>query len=221
MAEMNQSEVLILCERRTRRRPSRKTASPSAEGTAVSLRPRLESTWQVDSSLGKRTYRTRKDQYARSLENEVARLRTVETNLVRETQSLRATIQTLGNCLAKYGIDMPTGLGGDEGMSAPDATFTGRHPSDSSHKGKGAQLDVPLHFGAAPSLVIPTASFPGASHSVRPGPLQDNYVLPALPHRNAPSGQLQFPAIPVTSRHRSARLGDLDPTTVGMEFVLA
>ena len=120
-------------------------------------------------------------------------------------------------------------------MSEPDATFTGRHLSDSSHKGKGAQLDVPLHFGAAPSLVIPTASFPGkfeapflgASHSVHPDPLQDNYlaawqdVFPVLPHRNAPSGQLQFPAIPVTSRHSSARLGDLDPTTVGMEFVLA
>ncbi|KAK4031841.1 hypothetical protein C8A01DRAFT_21001, partial [Parachaetomium inaequale] len=140
-----------------------------------------------------RTYRTRKDQYAKSLENEVARLRTIETNLVRETQRLRATVQTLGNCLADYGIDVPTGLGGDEGVSEPDASFAGHHPSGSSHRGKVTQLDVSPH---------------------RDGP-------PVLPRRNAPSGALQVPAIPVTSRHGSARLGDLDPTTVGMEFVLA
>lgn len=52
-----------------------------------------------------RTYRDRRDRYARSLEEELARVRASEANLLREVDRLRSTVQTLVQALGQQGLD--------------------------------------------------------------------------------------------------------------------
>lgn len=156
----------------------------------------------------------RKDQYTRSLENEVARLRASETSLLNEVQHLRNALQKLGGRLDDRGIqgDLTTDLSSGEDERWPDARLVHhQHLTASYHTGEQPRLNVCLEspFGG----LSPFGTEP-LQESWLPT-WQDDYHSPPLgkDHRDL--------SVPPASPQSSLRLGDLDPTAVGMEFVLA
>ncbi|GAB1313388.1 hypothetical protein MFIFM68171_03598 [Madurella fahalii] len=185
------------------------------------------------------TYRLRKEQYTKSLENEVGRLRAIETDLVHETKHLRSTIQMLGNLLAESGlyVNLSPILAREGTEREPNAgPPCHRSPSEGHHVEERAHPDLSRarHTGAGAAAVPsePWSTLCSKGPSLRDGPstrpespqdtwltgLRNNHLVFLDP--NVPvSTDHYVPA--ATSRHRGVRLGDLDPTTVGMEFVLA
>lgn len=168
----------------------------------------------------------------------MGRLRAIETDLVHETQHLRSTIRMLGDLLADSGVyvNLSPVLACKETAREPDASLQSHNsPSNSHHAGKRGQSDVfrARHTGAAAAT---DASETGSTlYSKGPAPIGAPLTGPESPQNTYPTrlgdnSLISLDNVPtatdhhlpaVTSRHRGVRLGDLDPTTVGMEFVLA
>ena len=194
--------VLTSLWRRTQRGPARKAAGPSSTGTAVCVACRVPLRVRDHSSSQTRTYRLRKDQYTKSLESEVARLRTAEADLLCQNQDLANTIRTLGDLLADCGIhvELPTLATQKRDVSDVPGGFAGEQSYPQI-------TPAPLDKDAR-------SSWPDFSQANCLTQQQDN----TLPFTGFTGNA---PTIPTTSRHWRLRLGDLDSTTVGMEFVLA
>lgn len=133
----------------------------------------------------------------------MARLRSVELNLVRENQRLRETIGAQGSGPADYGAgeELAAGLvSGAEPYGEPEVGLSDHH-----HRSPGARHRA---------LICSKAS---ASRSTSRE--HDTLVFPdpTLPRRGR-----HVPAISASPvEHRDTQLGDLNLTTMGMEFVLA
>jgi len=161
------------------------------------------------SSSQTRTYRLRKDQYTKSLESEVARLRAAEANLLCENQDLANTIRTLGDLLADCGIhvELPTLISQRGDTSNGPGAFPPCASGQAMEQSHSPMTPAPLHRDAH-------SSWPDFSQANGLTKWQDNTSTFTDLTGNAPT-------ISTTSHHWRLRLGDLDPTTVGMEFVLA
>ncbi|KAK4165532.1 hypothetical protein QBC43DRAFT_315417 [Cladorrhinum sp. PSN259] len=139
------------------------------------------------------TYRLRKDEYTRSLEKEVTRLRSVESELVRENQRLQDTINAQQRLIAKKGSwgDLWDCLssdddvfGGEVGISPPlsdqsqlpplsESTLDSQWPRASpSHQGQSRRPELaPLAFQSHPT---PSAFIP-PSETVKRQDCQPNH----------------------------------------------
>ncbi|KAK3298934.1 uncharacterized protein B0H64DRAFT_85858 [Chaetomium fimeti] len=165
------------------------------------------------------TYRLRKDQYTKSLENEVSRLRAVETDLLHETRHLHDTIQTLGNLLADRGVDVnlhvPTAPASDGRQTWPNTPLAGNHLLTEQPQGpQGAQLGAPRVLPADDASSF-WPEFWQDPRSVNGSVVSPEYQTPS------PNGR-QVVAIPAVPNHHKPQHDDTDTTTtMGMEFVLA
>ncbi|OIW33069.1 hypothetical protein CONLIGDRAFT_666449 [Coniochaeta ligniaria NRRL 30616] len=168
------------------------------------------------------TYRDRKGKYARTLEEELGRSRASQAACMRKVESLRGTIQTLLGFLHQLGVDPSEGLDlGHEAITSP-LSPPSTVPSPQAYQSQEGlnpraaacrpqDLHRPGAYGsdrtgcAAPSQIISPFSIAG-SHSPWS---RDQAPTPG-----------PTPVSRVNSDHSDVRLGDVDPTVLGMEFVL-
>ncbi|KAH6627943.1 hypothetical protein F5144DRAFT_631183 [Chaetomium tenue] len=167
------------------------------------------------------TYRLRKDLYTKSLENEISRLRTVETDLLRETQHLNGTIQTLENLLADRGVNVDLHVPSDSASEGrptwPSTPLAANHFI--AEQPQGAQLGVPQALPADDR-----ASFwPELWQEPRPtngGGISLGYATPSPSDRQVAA----VPAVPSCApscvpSHHKPRHDDVDAaTTMGMDL---
>jgi hypothetical protein len=144
-----------------------------------------------------RTYRERKDRYTKALEAELAQGRAREAHLVLENERLQDTVKELRAALA-VAHNQANGHGFDNGHGHGhgNGTSNGLSPWP-------AQLEPP----PPPAKYDLYGNFYSTGHS------------PAM----LPSPASASDAVTIVSGlspNSAARLGDLDPTDVGMEFVL-
>lgn len=172
-----------------------------------------------------RALRDRRDQYTKSLEQELGRCRANEATLVRQVENLRATVEML---CSSFGVEVPN-------MPYPDTTYSsGASPLPSSTDGRSKEQTQQkiatsswLNFDGN-NLSSPTSTTPWTS----PGSLSDNagsanglspfdhqhYRNPSSTGRDYSVGHFKDTE---TSLESPTRLKDLDLVTVGMEFVLS
>lgn len=137
----------------------------------------------------------------------MARLLTVEASLVSENQNLGNTIRTLAGILADHGVhvELPR-----TDINEPEASnLSGVSPTDASCHARDQSHPQPC---PTPLRQDGRLSWPDFSQVDRSASWQ---------HQTPTFAAFDFPTIPTTSCHWRLRLGDLDPITVGMEFVLA
>lgn len=180
---------------------------------------------------GCRTFRGRKELYARTLERELDRIRVSEAQLMKQCARLQDEVESLTACLARCGVaspsaearsarypaaSPPSSTGPAAGGIVPpgrgrSATHTGHGPA-----GGGGPLD-----SWAVKRSPPYQPFPGPEA----GHHHDHYHAPS--EDNSPS--VCFSASPEslgnsfaysTPQGSALRVADLEPSVVGMEFVL-
>ena len=154
-----------------------------------------------------RTYRLRKDQYARALEREVSRLRSLELNLVRENQRLCDVVRSQQCYLAEQRS------WADPSASPAIETETYREPSISlSHHDRGPGLGT--------STVALPCSEPFTNHSGHGGrdiqALLDPAALACKDHQFSTAS-----ATPWETEPGNTQAVSNDLMNKGMEFVLA
>lgn len=140
----------------------------------------------------RRSYRDRKDLYAKSLERELAKTRANETNLIHECEHLQSTVQILLERLSQHGIDPP---------------------SDLRFNGNGNVLVPP------PQLASPVSSSASYPEEERDQGTHKRHIRPAEAKELPPLPTSKAATLPF-GQSSNRRLCDLDPVMTGMEFVL-
>lgn len=177
-----------------------------------------------------RTFRGRKELYARTLEKELDRIRVSEAQLMKQCARLQDEVENLTECLARYGIASPSR---EEGPGRPGPHNPGSLPST-------AATEVPLsrdrsatHTGHG-GAVVGGGSDPRVAKkpAYQPFPGPDLGQHQDYPHHQPPedhSPSVCFSTSPEsqgnsltysTPQRGSLWVSDLDPSIVGMEFVL-
>ena len=181
------------------------------------------------------THRERKDQYLKSLESEVLRLRTSEVNLLVQVEQLHNYVESLQMILAHHGIDVPVNSNSSgvtvDGAVGFDSLFQG--PTQINHFDNGFQSsqssvrngDQGTQLSKASSRqnghcpttteVIPNHS----SHTQQIIPSRRGYDL--LNNTFEISASQSPQTLGCIQSEPTGRLCDRDLAEVGMEFVLA
>jgi len=125
--------LTVLGPARNQRKPDTETARSTARCPKVSAFPLLVSHFSLSLRLlttpGIRTYRDKRDRYTRSLEEEVARVRANEANLLREVKRLRHTVQTLARTRGEQGLDVLDDLDGNSPLGQNVTGLHGKKPA--------------------------------------------------------------------------------------------
>ncbi|KAI0597469.1 hypothetical protein F4775DRAFT_560332 [Biscogniauxia sp. FL1348] len=166
-----------------------------------------------------RSYRDRKDAYIKSLETEIARTRASEATLIRESENLRSTIQSLTKLLSQHGI----AISGQEnpassmGHSTPKVYTPPSRYDTRNHAVYGRHMVTEDEA----TFDIPTLGLSNGHNTVEIQsdlpPMQQDHTRKETPSIES---QPKTQYTPITSYTNETRLCELDPEILGMDFVL-
>lgn len=152
-----------------------------------------------------RTYRNRKDRYTRTLEEELAKSRSKEAELMRECQQLRANLENALQQLSQQEIGMAVDIRSNDGSYPPTGSATLSKTAGSSN-------------GTSPFYFSDTGSYP---RDTLPSPQLISPESFGDFHRAIQSDNQKAS---ILFGHGgvayNCRVSDVDQVTAGMEFVL-
>ncbi|KAL2393525.1 hypothetical protein ABEF93_002654 [Exophiala dermatitidis] len=186
---------------------SQRDSTPKIAEDEAGTDPRARRREQVRRA--QRTHRDRRATYLKTLEAEVARLRSLDAAHTAEIQSYRRTIRRLKELCSDYGIPLPSDLALDPDVSTPQATIELVGLSDRS---QSIRAEMPEEYELSASDARSALFWPSGSTTVNSG------AMPVTTNTN--STRLNNSSIPAASaavRHPDG----LDSIQVGIDFVLA
>ncbi|WZH47238.1 hypothetical protein QYS62_008382 [Fusarium acuminatum] len=146
------------------------------------------------------SYRNRKDRYARTLEDELAKSRSSEAELMRECAQLRSNLQVALDQLAQHGIGFPSEI------KSKDPTYTDSEwPIPSSTTASSSGLSPNYGVGGQAVDIVPSPQL------ISPSSFGDFYDSP---------GSSQGPILFTQGVLSNSRVCEVDQIVAGMEFVL-
>ncbi|KAH7070059.1 hypothetical protein FB567DRAFT_218998 [Paraphoma chrysanthemicola] len=199
-----------------------KSGKPSSEDASPSDAASPQQKRKDQIRRAQKTHRERKEAYVKALEVEVVQLRANEARILQETRSLYATITDLKRRLVDNGIQFPSAT-----VVIPSEVARGEEKEERSitlqiqemERKKGKQIGVQRHPAdhnrhrpSGPSIVNTAAD---TSHRSPRSNYSHPFSASTVSPSTAPPSATNFS--PLASH---TRVGDLDLSTIGMEFVL-
>ncbi|KZL66154.1 hypothetical protein CT0861_02986 [Colletotrichum tofieldiae] len=177
-----------------------------------------------------RSYRDRKDKYTKALEREVAQIRANEAELMTRCEQLSATVQALTELLAQHGIMTPPTLekNTNDGLSNkrrnPADVVTEDNLSQSSITSSTLCTSGLSHDTTMTTLTKTPAEVRSPFQTGYIGnadkPKPQSYRYSSEYHRLLKRSWSEIDQALLGSDNSRGRMCELDPTLVGMEFVL-